>query len=78
MERTFKKWIKNSDREITLLEREIINKRPDKLYPEGLYEHLLQSYLTYRTIRATWILVIITALLGILTTIMNFLILLLK
>ena len=66
----FRKWVKESEKEIKpLMNKEI--KKAGGLIPEGKEEKLLQSYLTYRIVRVTWILVIATILVGIIGTILN-------
>ena len=68
---SFNKWINDYEREIKPeFNKRLIN---GVIVPENLDSELLQHYLTYRTVRATWILVIITALMGLLSAIINLL-----
>ena len=67
---SFRKWVKESEKEIKpLVER--FGKVNGVIVKEGYEEKLLQSYLTYRIVRVTWRFVIITLLIGLLTTIIN-------
>lgn len=66
----FNKWLRDYDKEVKPIINESNKRRGGHPYLK-FEEELLRHYLTYRTVRATWILVIITVLIGLLSAIIN-------
>jgi len=73
----FSKWVKESEKEMKpLIEK--FGTYNKVMIKEGYEEKLLQQYLTFKMVRATWILVIITVLISLLGAILNFITLMIK
>ena len=66
----FDKWVHESEKAIEPLMNRAI-KGHKGLVPEGYEEKLIQQYLTFKIVRVTWIAILITALISLLSTIIN-------
>ena len=66
----FNHWVNESEKAIEPLMNKAI-KRCKGIVPKGYEEKLLQSYLNYKLVRVTWIVILVTALIGLLGAIIN-------
>ncbi|MCK5607995.1 hypothetical protein KAR91_39310 [Candidatus Pacearchaeota archaeon] len=69
----FSRWVRESEKEMKPLVEKFGKWKG--LPREGYEEKLLQQYLTFRIVRVTWILVVVTALIGLLSAIINLVVL---
>lgn len=66
----FNKWVNESEKVMNPLIKKF-GTIDGVIVKEGYEDKLFQHYLTFKIVRATWILVIITALIGLLSAIIN-------
>jgi len=74
----FNKWVNESKKAIKPLMNKEAKRCGKYVPPAGYEEKLIQQYLTFKIVRVTWILVIVTALIGLLGAIINLVVLVLK